>query len=90
LKPGGLREMHWHPNEDERQYYIKGEGRMTVFAAGGPARTTDFQEGDVGLSMGWAGDRGFGFIGGVRVGVYGICVVAAAQRELATVNEAAG
>ena len=48
LKPGGLRELHWHPNEDEWQYYIKGRGRMTVFAAGGHARTMDFHEGDVG------------------------------------------
>jgi oxalate decarboxylase len=48
LKPGGLRELHWHPNEDEWQYYVSGNGRMTVFAAGGHARTMDFEEGDVG------------------------------------------
>ena len=48
LKPGGLRELHWHPNEDEWQYYVKGRGRMSVFAAGGRARTMDFQAGDVG------------------------------------------
>jgi oxalate decarboxylase len=48
LKPGGLRELHWHPNADEWQYYIKGKGRMTVFIAGSDARTMDFQEGDVG------------------------------------------
>jgi oxalate decarboxylase len=48
LKPGGLRELHWHPNEDEWQYYVKGAGRMTVFAAGGHARTMDFHQGDVG------------------------------------------
>jgi oxalate decarboxylase len=48
VKPGGLRELHWHPNEDEWQYYIKGKGRMTVFAAGGHARTMDFSQGDVG------------------------------------------
>jgi oxalate decarboxylase len=48
LKPGGLRELHWHPNEDEWQYYVQGNGRMTVFSAGGHARTMDFQEGDVG------------------------------------------
>ena len=50
LKPGGLRELHWHPNEDEWQYFVKGKGRMTVFSAGGHARTMDFQEGDVGTS----------------------------------------
>jgi oxalate decarboxylase len=48
LKPGGLRELHWHPNADEWQYYITGKGRMTVFAAGSTARTMDFQAGDVG------------------------------------------
>jgi oxalate decarboxylase len=40
--------LHWHPSADEWQYYIKGKGRMTVFIAGGEARTMDFQEGDVG------------------------------------------
>jgi oxalate decarboxylase len=48
LKPGGLRELHWHPLSDEWQYYVSGKGRMTVFEAGGKARTFDFQEGDVG------------------------------------------
>jgi oxalate decarboxylase len=48
LKPGGLRELHWHPNDDEWQYYVKGNARMTVFSAGGHARTMDFEEGDVG------------------------------------------
>ena len=48
LKPGGLRELHWHPNDDEWQYYVKGTGRMTVFSAGGHARTMDFHPGDVG------------------------------------------
>jgi oxalate decarboxylase len=48
VEPGGLRELHWHPNTDEWQYYISGEGRMTVFASGGKARTFDYQAGDVG------------------------------------------
>ena len=51
LKPGGLRELHWHPNADEWQYYIRGKGRMTVFIAGSDARTMDFQEGDVGYIL---------------------------------------
>jgi oxalate decarboxylase len=49
IKPGGLREMHWHPNADEWQYWIKGEGRMTVFNAGPQAQTQDFRPGDVGV-----------------------------------------
>jgi oxalate decarboxylase len=48
VHPGGIRELHWHPNADEWQYYIAGKGRMTVFATGGRARTMDFQMGDVG------------------------------------------
>jgi oxalate decarboxylase len=48
LKPGGLRELHWHPNADEWQYYIKGEGRMTVFNTGPAAVTADFRAGDLG------------------------------------------
>lgn len=48
VKPGGLRELHWHPNSDEWQYYVKGTARMTVFGAGGHARTMDFHPGDVG------------------------------------------
>lgn len=48
LNPGGLRELHWHPNADEWQYYVSGKGRMTVFTGGGKARTIDFQAGDVG------------------------------------------
>ncbi|HEY1657851.1 MAG TPA: cupin domain-containing protein [Candidatus Sulfotelmatobacter sp.] len=51
LNPGGLRELHWHPNQDEWQYYISGKGRMTVFEAAGRARTFDFQEGDVGYIL---------------------------------------
>jgi oxalate decarboxylase len=48
IEPGGLRELHWHPNTDEWQYYISGQGLMTVFASGGKARTFDYQAGDVG------------------------------------------
>jgi oxalate decarboxylase len=48
VEPGGMRELHWHPNVDEWQYYISGEARMTVFASRGEARTFNFQAGDVG------------------------------------------
>jgi oxalate decarboxylase len=48
LRPGGLREMHWHPNADEWQYWIKGKGRMTVFDSGPRAVTMDFNPGDIG------------------------------------------
>jgi oxalate decarboxylase len=48
VEPGGMRELHWHPNTDEWQYYIEGEARMGVFASSGQARTFDFRAGDVG------------------------------------------
>ena len=48
VEPGAMRELHWHPNTDEWQYYIEGEGRMGVFAASGQARTFDYHAGDVG------------------------------------------
>lgn len=48
VKPGHLREIHWHPNADEWQYYVSGQARMTVFAAEGDARTFDYSAGDVG------------------------------------------
>jgi oxalate decarboxylase len=48
VHPGGLRELHWHPNADEWQYYIEGKARMTIVATGNRARTMDFQVGDVG------------------------------------------
>ena len=49
VAPGGMREMHWHPNADEWQYYIKGSARMTVFNAGPRAQTADFRPGDIGV-----------------------------------------
>jgi oxalate decarboxylase len=48
VDPGGMRELHWHPNADEWQYYLAGSARMTVFAAEGTANTFDYQAGDVG------------------------------------------
>jgi oxalate decarboxylase len=48
VEPGGMRELHWHPNADEWQYYIEGQARMGVFGASAQARTFDFQAGDVG------------------------------------------
>jgi len=49
LEPGAMRELHWHEH-DEWQYYIKGRGRMTVFASAGKARTFNYQAGDVGAT----------------------------------------
>jgi oxalate decarboxylase len=48
IKPGHMREIHWHPNAPEWQYYIAGKGRMTVFFPVDNARTMDFNTNDVG------------------------------------------
>ncbi len=55
VKPGGLREMHWHPSGSEWQYYIGGSARMTVFKPGAKARTMDFHTNDVGFVPALAG-----------------------------------
>ncbi|EON96369.1 putative oxalate decarboxylase protein [Phaeoacremonium minimum UCRPA7] len=46
VKPGGLRELHWHPNAEEWLYFHKGTARATVFIGNAAARTFDFRAGD--------------------------------------------
>lgn len=54
LQPGALRELHWHPNADEWQYFISGRARVTVFASSGRVSTVEFGTGDVGyVPMGY-------------------------------------
>ncbi|HUJ36380.1 MAG TPA: cupin domain-containing protein [Hyphomicrobium sp.] len=48
LHPGGMREMHWHPNADEWTYVIAGQGELTVFNTGPNVVTQNFNPGDVG------------------------------------------
>lgn len=48
VEPGAIREMHWHPNQDEWQYYLEGQAKMTIFASSGKSRTFNYQGGDVG------------------------------------------
>jgi oxalate decarboxylase len=48
IRPGAMRQMHWHPNADEWQYYIKGKARMGVFNTGPNVVTMDFNPGDIG------------------------------------------
>jgi oxalate decarboxylase len=55
VKPGGLRELHWHPNASEWQFYLAGKGRMTVFMPPERARTMDFNANDVGFVPAVAG-----------------------------------
>jgi oxalate decarboxylase len=55
LQPGALRELHWHPNADEWQYYISGTAEMGVFLAQGNAVIDQFEAGDVGYAPMGAG-----------------------------------
>ena len=48
VKPGGMRELHWHPHASEWQFYIAGKARMTVFYPVDNARTMDFNANDIG------------------------------------------
>jgi len=48
IKAGSLRELHWHPNADEWQYYISGRARLGVFGSHGRVRTEEMAAGDVG------------------------------------------
>ncbi|HKC69984.1 MAG TPA: cupin domain-containing protein, partial [Terriglobales bacterium] len=47
LKPGGLRELHWHAVAAEWAYVITGNVRATVIAPNGQAESADFAPGDV-------------------------------------------
>jgi oxalate decarboxylase len=48
LEPGGMRQLHWHPNADEWQYILNGEMELSVFASEGKASVSRLQTGDVG------------------------------------------
>ncbi|KZV75234.1 Bicupin, oxalate decarboxylase/oxidase [Peniophora sp. CONT] len=48
VEPGAIRELHWHPTQDEWTFFISGQARMTLFAAQSNSRTFDYQAGDIG------------------------------------------
>lgn len=48
LAPGGIRELHWHPNADEWQYVIDGQVSVTMFGSHGRYRIESLSAGDVG------------------------------------------
>ena len=48
LEPGGLRELHWHPNADEWQYVIEGDFSVSLFGSHGRYRVETLSKGDVG------------------------------------------
>ena len=48
IQPGAMREIHWHTDSDEWNYFISGNARLTAFSAPDASRTFDYAEGDVG------------------------------------------
>lgn len=50
LKPGAMRELHWHPNADEWLYVISGKIRLTEFASSGLSSVEELSEYDIGFS----------------------------------------
>ncbi len=48
LKPGALRELHWHPHANEWLYFITGQARIGLFGSHGRYRAEDFGPGDAG------------------------------------------
>jgi oxalate decarboxylase len=55
LKPGGLRELHWHSLAAEWAYMLEGRCRVTVISPNGQAEVSDFGPGDT-----WYFPRGHG------------------------------
>ncbi|THH00058.1 hypothetical protein EW026_g2444 [Hermanssonia centrifuga] len=55
VQPGAMRELHWHPTQDEWSFFLEGNARVTLFASQGAARTYNFQAGDVGYVPGTYG-----------------------------------
>lgn len=50
LKPGAMRELHWHPNADEWIYVISGNIRLTEFASAGLSSVSELSAGDIGFT----------------------------------------
>ncbi|KAF5379837.1 hypothetical protein D9615_005766 [Tricholomella constricta] len=48
VNPGAIRELHWHPTQDEWSFFLEGHARVTIFASQSNARTFDYQPGDIG------------------------------------------
>ncbi|KAI0767004.1 oxalate decarboxylase [Fomes fomentarius] len=47
VEPGAMRELHWHPTQNEWGFYLEGTARVTLFAGTGIAQTFDYQPGDI-------------------------------------------
>lgn len=48
IKPGAIREIHWHTTSDEWNFFVGGSARIGIYSAQGNARTFDYHAGDTG------------------------------------------
>lgn len=55
IEPGAMREMHWHPNADEWQYFLEGTAEMGVFMAEHNIFIEQYEAGDIGYAPMGAG-----------------------------------
>jgi len=49
IEPGAIRELHWHPNADEWQYVMSGQGNLSIFGSHGRVKTMPYSKGMVGF-----------------------------------------
>lgn len=55
LKPGALREPHWHPTHWEVDYAVKGKGELGIVTPDDQQNISRLEPGDIGfIPMGWA------------------------------------
>src|SRR5258708_10354737 len=47
IEPGAIRELHWHPNADEWQYVMSGQGRVGIFGSHSRVKTMDYDKGKI-------------------------------------------
>jgi oxalate decarboxylase len=47
IEPGAIRELHWHPNADEWQYVMSGQGNVSIFGSHGRVKTMPYKKGMV-------------------------------------------
>jgi oxalate decarboxylase len=55
IKPGEMRKLHWHPNSNEWNYFLRGKGQVALFGSGGRGKVAQFEPGDAAYFP-----RGFG------------------------------
>lgn len=47
VEPGAIRELHWHPNADEWQFVMSGQGNLSIFGSHGRVKTMPYSKGMV-------------------------------------------